>query len=147
MDLLDLLDDITAERLPCGHKKGRGIASGWDIAASDEWDHAERCLRLTCPLCHLTEPTAYLLVMEHGIRYDGQCSLQGWMFDRAAHCVTCRWPTFGQWPCRNQACPMHECGEPCERTKGNPNYLDTHPWGKDAELGCEGLRLRGRTGS
>lgn len=139
-DLLDLLDDMTAERLPCGHKKGHGLGWGWDVAASDQNEHAEKCLQLTCPLCHLTELNAYHLLTGHGIRYDGLCDAQGWAFDRVACCMTCRWTTFGRWPCRNQACPLHECDDECARFAGDGNFLDTHPWGKDAELGRQGLR-------
>lgn len=135
-DLLDMLDDITAERMDCGHKLGHGLAGGWGVAASDEREHAELCLSLTCPFCHVTASNAYLLLTGHGLRYDGFCQAQGWAFDQVSHCMACRWPTFGQWPCRNQACTLHECGDTCQRTKGNPNYLDTHPWGKDAELGA-----------
>jgi hypothetical protein len=138
-DLLDLLDDITAERLPCGHKQGNGMGH-WGVAGSDEFEHAEKCLNLTCPFCHLAEPNGYHLASEHTfLTYWGTCAAQHTAFDRVAHCMVCQWPTFGRWPCRNQACPQHECGEECARIAGDPNYLDTHPWGKDAELGRQGL--------
>lgn len=138
-DLLDLLDEVTAERHPCGHRAGRGLAQGWNVASADEHDHAVRCLNLTCPQCRISTPNAYQLIHNHGIRFDGLCSALGWAVDRVAHCLACSWPTFGEWPCRNQACPQHECREECTRMAGNPHYLDTHPWGKDAELGRAGI--------
>lgn len=138
MDLLDMLDELDTVYLECGHRSDERDAS-FGVDGRDRLAHAEHCLKLVCPRCRLTARNAFSLVQDHDIRFDGLCSAQGWQFDRFACCMACRWPTFGRWPCRNQACPAHECGDECAANDGSPNYLDTHPWGKDAEIGRQSL--------
>ena len=98
-DLLDLLAEMEAPRRDCGH-----------LIPMDNYAHAEECLNLTCPHCGTTVRNAYALVIEHGafdenhIERYGTCWPQRWMFERVASCMTCHWPTFGIWPCRNENC-------------------------------------------
>lgn len=124
-DLLDLLDDMTVERFECGHRKGRGLDHSLGVDARDEEEHAEQCMNLTCRGCGLTEPSAYLLLMNHSINHYGLCQTQWWAFDRQGYCLTCRWPTFGQWPCRNERCAEHVCTDAC---KPRPGRFDWHTW-------------------
>lgn len=118
-DLLDLLARQEAPRRDCGH-----------AIPMDDYNHAESCLHLVCPHCQLTVRNAYAMVIEHGafdeemIHRHGTCWPQRWMFERVATCMSCRWPTFGQWPCRNATCDLHACTEACTP---RPGYPDRHP--------------------
>lgn len=118
-DLLDLLAEMDAPRRDCGH-----------LIPMDDRAHAEECLNLRCPHCGLTERNAYALVIEHCALDDrhverfGTCWPQRWMFKRVASCTACQWPTFGQWPCRNEACDRHECSDACTP---RPGHYDFHP--------------------
>ncbi|MGO2520935.1 MAG: hypothetical protein ACTH8F_12490 [Microbacterium sp.] len=111
-DLLDLLAEMDAPHRDCGH-----------LIPMDNHAHAEKCLNLTCPHCGIVERNAYALVLEHGafderhIEQFGTCWPQRWMFERVASCISCHWPTFGVWPCRNENCAegcyASHPGSPC----------------------------------
>lgn len=122
-DLLDLLHEMDAPIWgECGHKRTHEGSAA----------HAVECLKLVCPHCGLTVPNSYFMMMEHDPFGDhwkrwGTCSPQRWQFERVACCMACRWPTFGQWPCRNEACELHVCDVGCEQRRGRPGYLDRHP--------------------
>lgn len=102
-DLLDMLDELTAERWECArHRKGHML---------DLIEHGAECWAGRCPHCSMTF-TYPLDVSNHdpfGPHFErtGMCWPQRWMFEHEACCMACRWPTFGRWPCRNEACGLH----------------------------------------
>lgn len=130
MDLLDLLADIEAPLWgDCGHKRTHEGTNA----------HAVECWNLTCPHCGIQEVNAYQLVMGHEpysgmVERWGTCWPQQWSFERVACCMSCRAPTFGEWPCRIPWCELHVCTAKCETKAG---YVDFHKFRPNLENGSQ----------